>query len=73
MNEIIVDIRISADDYLLHYQRAGCKVTTRARDGRRVEFPAQILQRFLLHNGIAGSFRIVFDKKGKFQSIERLA
>ncbi len=47
-------------------------VHTTARDGRSVRFPARILSRFYLPDGIRGSFRIVFDDAGKFASIERL-
>ncbi|SFG18609.1 DUF2835 domain-containing protein [Neptunomonas qingdaonensis] len=72
MNEIIVDIRISPDEYIKQYRNPGCMVSTRARDGRTVRFPADILQSFLLHNGIVGSFKIVFDVAGKFKRIERI-
>ena len=33
---------------------------------------ANILQRFVTHSGIRGSFRILFDAEGKFSGIERL-
>ncbi|SIS60415.1 DUF2835 family protein [Neptunomonas antarctica] len=72
MNEIIVDIRISPDEYIKQYRIPGCMVSTHARDGRSVRFPADILQPFLLHTGIAGSFKIVFDLHGKFKTIDRI-
>jgi hypothetical protein len=72
MQALIVDIRITADEYQKYYRVPGTVVTTRSRDGRRVQFPANILQGFISHSGIEGSFRIQFSNDGKFQSIEAL-
>jgi hypothetical protein len=72
MQQIIVDIRISPDEWIKLYQGVATDVHTTARDGRSVRFPARILSRFYLRDGICGSFRIVFDDAGKFSSIERL-
>lgn len=72
MSTIVVDIFISADEYLKHYQVAGAIVMTKSRDGRRVQFPASILQRYVTHQGIDGSFEITFDSAGKFSGIRRL-
>lgn len=73
MTEIIVDLHISADEYLKQYLISGAVVVTRSRDGRSVRFPASILQRFVGHGGVQGSFRIEFDRAGKFVSVNRLA
>jgi len=71
MNKIVIDIRISSDEYLKQYQQPNCMVSTVSRDGRSIQFPANILKPFLLHSGINGSFCIFFDSKGKFQSVSR--
>jgi hypothetical protein len=71
MNEIIIDIHISVEEYLSRYKNPQCNVSARARDGRSIQFPANILQPFLLHDGIRGSFRISFDNGGKFKAINR--
>jgi hypothetical protein len=73
MNEIIVDLRISSEEYLKVYQAPSRVVSTRARDGRRVQFPATILRPWLLHDGIRGTFRIRFNDAGKLEDIQRLA
>lgn len=73
MSRIIVDLTISADEYIKHYRVPGAIVVTRSRDGRRVQFPASILQRFVTHSGIRGSFEIEFDDQGKFTAVQRLA
>lgn len=73
MQQIIVDITISSDEWLKLYQGIARDVHTTSRDGRSVRFPARILSRFYLRDGVCGSFRILFDDAGKFASIERLA
>ncbi|MDX1818470.1 MAG: DUF2835 domain-containing protein [Marinobacter sp.] len=73
MQQIIVDLSISPDEWIKLYQGVASDVHTTARDGRSVRFPARILSRFYLQDGIRGSFRILFDEQGKFQSVERLS
>lgn len=72
MQQIIVDIHISPDEWVKLYNGSATDVHATARDGRSVRFPARILSRFYLRDGIHGSFRILFDDQGKFTSVERL-
>jgi len=72
MQQIIVDISISPDEWIKLYQGVAVDVRTQSRDGRSVRFPARILSQFYLQDGVRGSFRILFDDSGKFSSIERL-
>ncbi|KAA1173820.1 DUF2835 family protein [Marinobacter salinexigens] len=72
MQQIVVDINIGPDEWIKLYQGVASDVHARARDGRSVRFPARILSRFCLSDGVRGSFRIVFDDQGKFQSVSRL-
>lgn len=69
---ILVDVNISAEKYKLMYQGIAQHIDARALDGRRVRFPANILRPFLLRDGIKGRFRILYDKQGKYQKIERV-
>ena len=71
-SSVIVDIYISADEYLKWYGGKASDVFTHARDGRSVSFPAKILQRFITRDGIKGSFLITFDEQNRFEKIERL-
>ena len=73
MQEIIVDIDIGPDEWIKLYNGSAQNVYTTSRDGRSVRFPARILSRFYLRDGIHGAFRILFDAQGKFSSIERLS
>ena len=72
MQQIIVDLSIGPEEWIKLYQGVATDVHTTARDGRSVRFPARILSRFYLRDGVRGSFRIVFDNQGKFAGIERL-
>lgn len=72
MQQVIVDIAISPDEWIKLYRGEAADVHTTSRDGRSVRFPARILSRFFLEDGIRGSFLIRFDNTGKFSSIQRL-
>lgn len=73
MAQVEFDLSISREEYLRHYQAQGrVQVTVMALDGRRVRFPAGILQRFVLSDGVRGRFVIHFDVQGRLSSIERL-
>lgn len=73
MQQIIVDIEIGPDEWIKLYQGTATDVRTTARDGRSVRFPARIVSRFYLKEGIRGTFRILFNDQGKFESIERIS
>ncbi|MGP4845921.1 DUF2835 domain-containing protein [Marinobacter sp. 1Y8] len=72
MKSIIVDIAIGPQEWLKLYEGVARDVNTVTRDGRTVRFPARILSRFALRDGVNGSFQINFDDAGKFHSVERL-
>lgn len=71
MQEIILDLFISPDEWLKIYRGSARVVRARALDGRQVQFPANILARYFTHDGIRGRFCIRFDDAGRFASIER--
>jgi hypothetical protein len=72
MQDIIVDLRIGKQEWLRMYRGESKLVLAVSRDGRSVQFPANILSPFTSHEGVYGSFRISFDLNGKFQSIEKI-
>ena len=72
MKSVIVDLFIGADEYLKYYQYPGAMVYATSRDGKSIQFPANIIQRYVTHTGIHGSFSIVYDDTGKFKSIDAL-
>lgn len=72
MQKILVDLKIDREEWLRLYRGETRTVFARTRDGRSVQFPANILNPYVLHGGIEGSFLIQFDDAGKFQSIAKV-
>lgn len=69
---LILKLDIPADEFLRLYSGSARDVIAVAESGESVRFPGNILRGHVLHDGVRGRFRITFDSKGKFQSIERL-
>jgi Protein of unknown function (DUF2835) len=72
MQQIIVDLAIDKDEWLRIYKGQTNLVYAISRDGRSIQFPANILSKYTTHNGIEGSFVININEDGKFQSIIKL-
>jgi len=72
MQSLIIDIHISADEYLRHYRGTANKVICRARDGRTVQLPTGLLQQFVTHDGVHGTFRLHIDENNKLLKAERI-
>lgn len=72
MRRLTLDITIPADRYEALYSGAAKDVQVVSREGLRVRFPGRILQRFLGHNGIHGTFVIEFDDGNKFRAITKI-
>jgi hypothetical protein len=72
MQTLIIDLHIPADEWLRLYRGQAHIVRARSRDGRSVQFPANILSRFTSREGVQGSFIIRFTEEGKFHSIDRV-
>ena len=71
-DSVSVNLHISAEEFLKLYKGSAKSVVTKSVDGRRIRFPARILQPYVTKNGVEGSFKIYFDEKGKFKWIDRL-
>ncbi|MFT5083846.1 MAG: hypothetical protein ACI9Y1_001897 [Lentisphaeria bacterium] len=69
---IIIDLRISSQEFVKLYEGLARDVNAIARDGRRIRFPAQILRPFVTREGIVGSFQLTFDFEMKFQYIDKI-
>lgn len=70
---VVVELAISGDELLRYYNGSARLVSAIASDGRRVQFPASVLQKVVSRDGVYGRFRIDFSQQGKFLSITRLA
>ncbi|WP_027709460.1 DUF2835 domain-containing protein [Zooshikella ganghwensis] len=73
MPSVTVALSISTEEFLRYYKGSAKQVIAHTVDGRSVSFPANILQRFLTHEGIHGQFVIEFDNAGHFKSIKDIS
>jgi len=67
MQTLRFSLDISPQQYEAWYRGSARRVHVRAEDGRSIQFPAEALQPYLLHNGIRGRFEICFDQNHKLQ------
>ncbi|MDH5785979.1 MAG: DUF2835 domain-containing protein [Chromatiales bacterium] len=72
MNQIRFYLNLSAERYLSYYQGVARSISVVSVDGRRVEFPAEHLRRFVSHDGVRGEFVLKFDGDNRFTALERL-
>ncbi|MNT37494.1 hypothetical protein D3C72_1736330 [compost metagenome] len=73
MPSLVLDISLTADEFLAVYQGRANRVLLRSRDGRKVSLPARHLRPHLGHAGVQGTFQLEFSADGKLLSLHRLA
>lgn len=73
MNQITFRLSISYDEFLEYYRGSAKNVVMKMRDGKVIQFPANILQPFVSHEGVHGRFLLRFDEKHKLIDINRIA
>ncbi len=66
-------LQLTADQYLQVYRGTAKRVSAIASDGRRIEFPAQNIQKFLTHDGISGKFEMELTAENKFVAIRKIS
>lgn len=69
---LVVDLSISADQFLRLYQGSADTVIAQARDGRKVRFPAGILRPYVSPSGVSGSFRLEYDQQNRLKKLEKI-
>lgn len=72
INRLVVRLCISKDELLRYYQGAAKQVYATDVEGKSVQFPVSILQKYVTHDGVNGLFSIEFSHSGKFVSIDKL-
>lgn len=72
MHRYEFQLRITADQYLDYYRGAARDAVARCDDGRTIQFPAALLQRFVTHDGIHGRFALTCDQNHKNPRLEKL-
>jgi glutathionylspermidine synthase len=65
-------LSIPAEKYIALYGGKVKSVRAYSETGLRVEFPGNILHRFVTRDGVYGRFELCIDNDNKLKSIERL-
>ncbi|MDQ5909697.1 MAG: hypothetical protein QG599_1792 [Pseudomonadota bacterium] len=70
----IVHFRLSltAEQMRSYYEGVARQVVVRAHDGRRIQFPAQWLRRFVTLDGVHGRFEMRFGEDRKLIDFHRV-
>ena len=71
MNRYEFQLHISAERYLDYYRGTVRHVIARSTRGQTVQFPASLLQRFVVEEGIYGNFVLVCDDNNKCIDLQR--
>jgi len=71
MHRYEFQLRITADQYLDYYRGTIRHVIVECYDGKKVQFPASLLQRFVAADGIRGDFVLTCDEQHKNSQVER--
>ena len=69
---VVVDIHLTADEYLKWYRGESRAVVAYSRDGRRIRFPVASLHPYITHAGVRGSFAVHFNHENKLVKVEKL-
>jgi len=72
MASIRVDIASPAERYVALYSGKAKVIHAVSQDGLKVQFPGAVLNRFVTHDGVFGTFDVHFDQDNKLMSIERI-
>jgi len=72
MQQFVVDLYISPDEYQKLYAGVAQAVTARSIDGRRLRFPANALRQFVTAQGVKGRFELVVSEENKLVECRRL-
>lgn len=68
-NIFYIQLDISTTEFQNYYANNVKNVIAISNDGRKIQFPANILQKFVSHAGIQGLFKLTVDSQSKFQSM----
>ncbi len=68
-----VQLDISAEQFKNYYSQNIKSIVATSHDGRRVQFPANVLQSYVTHSGVQGVFCLMVDSNARFKSISRVS
>ncbi|MCP5196256.1 MAG: DUF2835 domain-containing protein [Gammaproteobacteria bacterium] len=72
METVRFRLNLSAEQMHRYYEGVARQVMVRVSDGRRVQFPAQWLRRFVTRDGVSGLFQMRFSENWKLIDLQRI-
>jgi hypothetical protein len=72
VRQYILDLNIPSSELLRYYRGSASSVTALDRNGRRVQFPAQVLRPFVGRDGVQGTFTLWVGAGNRLQNIQRV-
>jgi hypothetical protein len=72
MDTVRFRLTLTAEQMRSYYEGVARQVITQASDGRRIQFPAQWLRRFVTMNGVNGLFEMRFGDDRKLIDLRRI-
>lgn len=71
MTEFEFTLHLSAEEYLQYYEGVVNAIQVRSSCGKIIQFPADKMRKFVLKDGVHGSFIIQLDDNNKMLSVRR--
>lgn len=71
IESISLNLKISVDEMEKYYRGSAQQIIAVAEDGRRVQFPASAVRRFVTRDGVRGRFLLLVDEHGKLVEMRR--
>lgn len=72
MDTVRFRLTLTAEQIRSYYEGVARQVVVRANDGRRIQFPAQWLRRFVTLDGVSGLFEMRFGDDRKLIDLRRI-
>jgi hypothetical protein len=73
LNRYEFQLRISSEEYLDYYRGIARHVIVRCTSGQTVQFPAALLRRFVVDEGVHGAFVLLCDANNKCIELQRVS
>ncbi|SDG08509.1 Protein of unknown function [Onishia taeanensis] len=72
MPSVDIWLSLSRKQCLDYYEGQVQQVYAQSLDGRRVAFPARVLNKVVGKQGVEGYYRLSFSDEGRFESLEKV-
>ena len=72
MPRIFFKLNISATEIQAYYRGQSQVVVAQSEDGKKLQFPAKELRKFVTHEGVHGRFEISYSQDSKLLGLRRI-